>query len=294
MLISSFHKKCLAIESPLSTLSRHFSFYLFTKSAWQKVSFTFTPFQTLHLFTKIAWELGSQVPTYSAPLHISLGVGPRQIFFWHQEAQEALYISVLTVQLRIGVGSSCSSTPAKRIARSRWGWWTSSGTSSWRGQGWSELNLFVSTVSMVGIWGFKSRLPLPLLSSSSCYRWSPRCPPLPPPNWSNHSWARPIVVLSYQVHALSMARPQASYWGHACPTRSRVWQPISVILKIVHLNATVAGLTDRLNVYALNVVTLMQAQQKLWKQLSITGSSKSPWNNVCFLNDTTVFCTHHT
>ena len=39
---------------------------------------------------------------------------------------------------------------------------------------------------------------------------------------------------------------------------------------------SVAGLTDRLNVYALNVVTLMQAQQKLWKQLSITGSSKSP------------------
>ena len=30
------------------------------------------------------------------------------------------------------------------------------------------------------------------------------------------------------------------------------------------LSAIVAGLTDRFNVYVLNVITLMQAQQKMW------------------------------
>ena len=71
-----------------------------------------------------------------------------------------------------------------------------------------------------------------------------------------------MIVWSDQLHAL--ARAKGLLW-EPCMTRKEQSLPADQCdPESFQLSAIVAGLTDRFNVYVLNVITLMQAQQKMW------------------------------
>ena len=118
----------------------------------------------------------------------------------------------------------------------------------------------VSTTTSAASWEFwntaepsPASAPAVAAGAQGVRRW-------PPPTSDTSLGRGPKLcgVTNPTPNAHSRARPQASYGGSAWPTRYRVGQAVCELLKMFQLNAIAVGM---LNVFVLNVITLMQAQQ---------------------------------